>query len=149
MEVLTKSAKETKNFGRKIGDSLTISHQPLVIALTGELGSGKTTFVQGLAEGLGIKQRIISPTFILVRKYKIPISHQPLTISHLYHIDLYRLEENVEAEVRNLGLEEIWQNPENIVVIEWAEKIKSMIPKKAKWIKFEDIGRDKRRIAVN
>src|SRR3989344_9222982 len=157
MEVLTKSAKETKNFGRKIGDSLTISHQPLVIALTGELGSGKTTFVQGLAEGLGIKQRIISPTFILVRKYEIPISNiskawssaLKYQISNFYHIDLYRLEENVEAEVRNLGLEEIWQNPENIVVIEWAEKIKSMIPKKAKWIKFENLGVDKRKIIIS
>src|SRR3989344_8455024 len=149
MEVLTKSAKETKNFGRKIGDSLTISHQPLVIALTGELGSGKTTFVQGLAEGLGIKQRIISPTFILVRKYEIPISNIQYQISNFYHIDLYRLEENVETEVRNLGLEEIWQNPENIVVIEWAEKIKSMIPKKAKWIKFENLGVDKRKIIIS
>ena len=120
-----------------------------MLALTGELGSGKTTFVQGLAEGLGIKQRIISPTFILVRKYEIPISNIQYQISNFYHIDLYRLEENVEAEVRNLGLEEIWQNPENIVVIEWAEKIKSMIPKKAIWIRFENLGVDERKITIS
>src|SRR3989338_620872 len=147
MEILTKSAHETKSLGKKIATDLIRNHAN-VLALTGELGSGKTTFVHGLAEGLGIKQRIISPTFILVRKYKIPISHQPLTISHLYHIDLYRLEENVEAEVRNLGLEEIWQNPENIVVIEWAEKIKGLISGAATWIKFENLGEDERRIKV-
>ena len=133
--------------GKKIATDLIRNHAN-VLALTGELGSGKTTFVQGLAEGLGIKQRIISPTFILVRKYEIPISNIQYQISNFYHIDLYRLEENVETEVRNLGLEEIWQNPENIVVIEWAEKIKSMIPKKAKWIKFENLGEDERRIKV-
>ena len=113
------------------------------------MGSGKTTFVQGLAEGLGIKQRIISPTFILVRKYALELKAKSSKLKAFYHIDLYRLEENIEAEVRNLGLEEIWQNPENIVVIEWAEKIKSMIPKKAKWIKFENLGVDKRKIIIS
>jgi tRNA threonylcarbamoyladenosine biosynthesis protein TsaE len=107
-----------------------------ILALTGNLGSGKTTFVQGLAEGLGIKSRIISPTFILMRKYD----------KNFYHIDLYRLEEKVEQEVKNLGLEDIWTNPQNLVVIEWAEKIKNIIPKTAIWIKFENLGGDKRRI---
>ena len=133
--------------GKKIATDLIRNHAN-VLALTGELGSGKTTFVQGLAEGLGIKQRIISPTFILVRKYEIPISNIQYQISNFYHIDLYRLEENVETEVRNLGLEEIWQNPENIVVIEWAEKIKSMIPKKARWIEFKNNGGNNRQITI-
>ena len=141
MEILTKSAHETKSLGKKIATDLIRNHAN-VLALTGELGSGKTTFVQGLAEGLGIKQRIISPTFILVRKYAVP------SIS-FYHIDLYRLEKNVEAEVRNLGVEEIWQNPDNIVVIEWAEKIRSMIPKKSTWIIFENLGVDKRKITIS
>jgi len=127
--------------------SLSLRDQPLVIALTGELGSGKTTFVQGLAKGLGIKARIISPTFMLIRKYEIRytryerrIADDVLRFASFYHIDLYRLEENVESEVRNLGVEEIWNNPENIVAIEWAEKIEKMIPKSAKWIKFEFSG---------
>ena len=120
-----------------------------MLALTGDLGSGKTTFVQGLAEGLGLKSRIISPTFILVRKYKIPFSHQPLAISHLYHIDLYRLEKNIENEVKNLGIEDFWKSPENVIVIEWAEKIRSMIPKKATWIKFENKGDDRRLITID
>jgi len=112
------------------------------LALTGELGSGKTTFVQGLAKGLGIKQRIISPTFILVRKYD-------LRSKSFYHVDLYRLETEVEKEVRNLGIEEIWDNPENIVVIEWAEKIKGMIPENATWIEFKNLGGNERKIKIN
>jgi len=149
MEILTKNTEETKEFGRKFGAELKVNRKKaVVLALTGELGSGKTTFVQGLAEGLGIKQRIISPTFILVRKYKIPFSHQPLAISYLYHIDLYRLEKNIEGEVNNLGIEDFWKSPENVIVIEWAEKIKSMIPKSTIWIKFENLGEDKRRISL-
>ena len=125
--------------GEKIAVDLAISHQPLVIALTGNLGSGKTTFVQGFAKGLGLKARIISPTFILMRKYG----------ENFYHVDLYRLEGNIESEVRNLGIEDIWKDPKNIVVIEWAEKIKKMIPKSAQWIKFENLGKDERKITIN
>lgn len=154
MEVITKSAEETKSLGRKIAADLVIDHRPLAIkplifALTGDLGSGKTTFVQGFAQGLGIKTRIISPTFIIVRKYDIPISHQPLTINHFYHIDLYRLEKNVEKEIINLGVDEIWNTPGNVVAIEWAEKIASVIPKEAVWIKFGTLGEEERRIQIN
>ena len=135
MELITKSASETQRLGEKIADSLKKGG---TLALSGELGSGKTTFVQGFAKGLGIKQRIISPTFILMRKYG----------ENFYHIDLYRLEEDIENEVRNLGVEDIWKDPKNIVIIEWAEKIKDVIPKEAKWIKFSNFGKDKRRITV-
>lgn len=120
----------------------------LIIALSGELGSGKTTFVQGLAEGFGIKQRIISPTFILVRRYEIGISNQELSVKSFYHIDLYRLETSPEAEVRNLGMDDIWRNSENIVVIEWAERIKNIVPKGAIWINFEHLREESRRITV-
>ncbi len=132
MELITESAGETKRFGQKIADSLKKGG---VIALSGDLGSGKTTFVQGVAKGLGVSNRIISPTFILLRKY-----------GNFYHVDLYRLEENIEKEVRNLGVFDIWKDPKNIVVIEWAEKIKDMVPKGAKWIKFENLGRSRRKI---
>ncbi len=139
MEVLTKSAKETKALGKKIAANLKGG---AILALTGELGSGKTTFAQGLAKGLGIKQRIISPTFILVRKYD-------LESKNFYHIDLYRLETEIEREVRNLGIEEIWDDSENIVVIEWAEKIKKMIPENATWIEFKNLGENERKIKTS
>lgn len=135
--------------GEKIANTLKGGE---VFALVGELGSGKTTFVQGLAKGLGINRRIISPTFIIVRKYNIPLVHQPKGIKYFYNIDLYRFETEIEKEIKkevaNLGIEEIWSHLENVVAIEWAEKIRNIIPKRAVWIKFEDLGGDRRRIRV-
>ncbi len=109
----------------------------IVIGLIGELGAGKTTFAQGFAEGLGIKNRIISPTFILMRKY-----------GDFYHIDLYRLEKDVENEVRNLGLFDIWEKPENIILIEWAEKIENILPKDSIKIEFELLDEFERKIRI-
>lgn len=137
MEILTKSARETKRFGEKFADSLKGGE---IVALVGDLGNGKTTFVQGLARGIGIKDRIISPTFILRRDYQAK--------KKLCHIDLYRIEEGVEREFRNLGVEEFFGNQDTIVVIEWAEKIKSLLPKSTVWISFENKGGDERKIIV-
>ncbi len=83
-----------------------------------------------------------------MRKYDLSIGHYPLAINYFYHVDLYRFEDNIESEVRNLGLTDIWGKPGNVVIIEWAEKIKDIIPKEAIWIKFENIGENKRRITV-
>jgi len=143
--VVTKSAQETQALGEKIANQLIIKRQPLIIALTGELGSGKTTFLQGLAKGLGIKERILSPTFIMMRQYPLVINHQPSIIS-FYHIDLYRVED--EKDIEGLGLEEIWSDPENIIAIEWAEKIKKILPKKRIDIHFKYLKDDKREIKV-
>ena len=109
----------------------------MTIALVGDLGAGKTTFTQGFASGLGVKARILSPTFILMRKYE-----------DFYHVDLYRLEENVEKEVVNLGLTDIWGKNKNVVLIEWAEKIDDILPKDVIRIEFETLGEKKRRIVV-
>jgi tRNA threonylcarbamoyladenosine biosynthesis protein TsaE len=162
METLTQNAKETKELGREVGNNLKnkllnkpSSNGALVLALTGDLGSGKTTFIQGLADGLGIKQRIISPTFIIIRSYNMehktkkekPTS-EVRRLKTFYHIDLYRLEENVEREMKNLGIDEIMSDPLNILAIEWAEKAKDYLPKNTKWIKFEYVNENKRRITV-
>src|SRR3972149_1991176 len=101
MELITKSARETQSFGQALAADIVSGKVSHVLALKGELGSGKTTFVQGLAKGLGVKKRITSPTFILMREYAI--SHQPLAISYLYHVDLYRLEGDLSREIENLG----------------------------------------------
>ena len=138
METITTSATETKKLGKEIGSSLAGGE---ILALVGDLGSGKTTFVQGLAQGLGIKKRIISPTFILMRKYNT--SSKPKA---LYHVDLYRLENNIEFELTNLGIDDVWEDKDSIVVIEWAEKAKKAIPKSAKWIHFETVSEKKRKI---
>lgn len=143
METITHSPRETQKLGQKIGSSLVGGE---VLALTGELGGGKTTFIQGLAKGLGINQRIISPTFILMRQYEIP--KRETKKLNFYHLDLYRFEKNVEQEVKNLGLGDIWTKQGNIVVIEWAEKIKDMVPESATWVTFEHLGNDKRKITI-
>jgi tRNA threonylcarbamoyladenosine biosynthesis protein TsaE len=140
MEITTSSAKETQDFGREIITKLIKEHNPLILALTGNLGSGKTTFVQGVAKGLGIKQRILSPTFIIMRQYDTKEK------GDFYHIDLYRLDKNVEEEMRNLGAGDIFKDKDNIAIIEWAEKGRGAIPKNAIWMTFENIGGDKRKI---
>jgi len=113
------------------------------LALEGELGAGKTTFVQGLAEGLGVKGRIISPTFIIMRSYEFGEGRI------FYHVDLYRLEGNLQEAVENLGLKEVWEEPGNVVVIEWAEKIREFLPEQTKWIRFEYNGEQERRIVID
>ena len=115
---LSKSESET----RKIAAELAKNSKGHIFALTGELGAGKTVFVQGFAKGLGIKEKIISPTFVLIRQHKIPGTGKTL-----YHVDLYRLEGNMDF--KQLGLEEIWSDPNNIILIEWAEKIKKFLLK--------------------
>ena len=107
----TRSAADTQNLARQIGASL---HGPAVIALTGDLGSGKTTFVQGLARGLDISPDyyITSPTFTLVNKYPGRLT--------FFHVDLYRLPSPVDAE--EIGLDEIIDG-DGVCIIEWSDKL--------------------------
>ena len=126
---ITSNFKETQKLGR---DFAKVLEKGDVLYLYGDLGSGKTTFAQGLAKGLGVKQRIISPTFTIIRNYRI--KNQKSSIMNFYHIDLYRVEN--EKDIKGLGLEEVINNPENIVVIEWADKLKSFSPEKRIDLKF-------------
>lgn len=127
---ITKNSEETKTLGRSFAKSLRVGD---VVCLHGDLGSGKTTFVQGLAEGLGIKNRIISPTFIIIRTYK-----------NFYHVDLYRVEK--EDDIKTLGLEEIINDKSRVVAIEWAQKMKNFLPKKRIDVRFSYEGENKRKI---
>lgn len=131
-EYITNETKETITLGEKIGKNLK---KGAIICLYGQLGSGKTTFVQGIAKGLGIQKRLISPTFIILRTYDInPTSGS--RIINFYHVDLYRTEG--EDDVRGIGLDEILKNKEDIVAIEWAEKLGDLLPKKRIDIYFEE-----------
>ncbi|HBB76160.1 MAG: hypothetical protein UT87_C0001G0032 [Candidatus Levybacteria bacterium GW2011_GWC1_40_19] len=138
---ISKSPEETKKIAGKIVSNLKAGG---VIALFGELGSGKTTFAQGLAEGLGIKERIISPTFVLVREHRI--KNYESRIRKLYHIDLYRVES--ESELGSIGFREILSNPENIVVIEWAEKAQELLPEKRIEVHMEHEGEFQRKLRI-
>lgn len=116
--VITHSPDETRSLGRRLGRLLGPG---TVLALRGELGAGKTCFVQGLARGLRVKEEhVVSPTFVLVREYKGRLP--------LYHIDLYRLSPG--REVESLGLEEYLEG-EGVCAVEWAEKAEGILPASA------------------
>lgn len=140
MEIITQSAKETQKLGEKIGRDLKKeSTGPQIIALYGELGGGKTTFIQGLARGLGIKNRVLSPTFVFMRQYQFDGGV-------FSHVDLYRIESINQA--KGLGLEEIFNDSRAVMAIEWAERIKEILPKKRMEIYFEYVDKDSRRIKI-
>ena len=138
---MTNNAAETKQIARALGESLTGGE---VIKLFGELGSGKTTFTQGLAEGLGIIKHITSPTFLIMKSYRI-MNHKS-RIRNIYHIDLYRVRD--EHDIEGLGLSEILNNTESVVVIEWPEKLGKLRTVNNIPISFEYINDQKRKITV-
>lgn len=115
---VSKSEEETKSIAAKLAKET----KGRVFALSGELGAGKTIFAQGFAKGLGISEKVISPTFVLIRQHPIPNIKKVL-----YHIDLYRLENIIDTD--HLGLPEIWSDPNNLVLIEWADRIEKLLPK--------------------
>ena len=120
------------------------SKRALVIGLEGDLGGGKTTFLQGFSKGLGIKQKITSPTFVIMRRYKI--QNTGYKIQNFYHIDCYRVEK--PKEILDLGSKEIITNSQNIVAIEWADRVRKIIPKRAIWLTFGFINKNKRKITI-
>lgn len=138
---MAKYQSSSENETKQIAEKFAKQTRGRIFALMGELGAGKTIFVQGFAKGLGIKDKIISPTFVLIRQHKIASTKKVL-----YHIDLYRLENT--KDLRELGLEEIWSNPNNIVLIEWAEKIQKLLPKNTVWISIEIVKENIRQISV-
>ena len=140
-QYITHSENETKALAAKFAKMVRQTHHKVkVIALTGELGAGKTTFVQGFAKGLGIKDKIISPTFVLIRQHKMENNQV------LYHIDLYRLEGKID--IKQLGIAELL-NSDNLVLIEWAEKIKKDLPKKTIKINLEKLNENDRLIITS
>ncbi len=116
--------------------------QAVVVALYGELGSGKTTFAQKIASELGVSKTVISPTFVIERVYKIDAG----TFTHFIHIDAYRLE-NAD-ELRRLGFENIVSDPKNFIAIEWAEKVEDLLPKDVIRIYFEFVDEEERKIKI-
>lgn len=136
--VITNSLLETQlfanNFAKKFSGGLII--------LSGELGSGKTSFAQGFAKGLKIKDKIISPTFVLIRQHQIPYKD-----AIFYHIDLYRLEG--KEQFIQLGIKDFLENSKNIILAEWGEKFKDLLPNKTTIISIEIISENKRKITIN
>jgi tRNA threonylcarbamoyladenosine biosynthesis protein TsaE len=136
IEMISESAEQTLEIARFIGGKLGKGD---ILALSGELGSGKTCFTGGLARGLGVdeKYQITSPTFTLINEY--PARYK------LYHFDVYRL--NSYSEFEDLGYEDYFCS-DGVVVIEWAEKIAQILPKDTFFINFEYLDENRRRIMI-
>jgi len=157
----SKSEKETQKIAQKLALKVIKNKKPVVIALEGELGSGKTTFVKGFAKALSIKAKIKSPTFTLMKEYKIPslgksqitnhksqINHK-FKISnskHLIHIDCYRVRDH--RDLSTLDLKSLFHSPDNIVLIEWPERISKILPKKIIKVHIDHIDEVKRKINI-
>lgn len=138
LSLTTSSSKETEALGASMGRILRGGE---VLALHGTLGSGKTTFVRGLAQGLGVKRKITSPTFLLAKRY--PLGHG----RGFYHLDLYRLK--TASELGELGIEEMLDR-RHVVAIEWPAVARRLLPHGAIIIKFRADSRhpNKRQITL-
>ena len=146
IRVLSDSALITKKIGAEFAGSLTKNSkfdQALVITLRGDLGAGKTTFVLGFLSHFGIKPHAASPTFVIMKRYatKCQMTNARLRrqvkcqIENIYHLDAYRLHSKKDLEV--LGFQEVLNNPKNIILIEWPEKIKGANFKNRISVKFD------------
>lgn len=140
MRYTSKSLEDTKKLAQMLVDHLSSQEEAVVVALEGDLGSGKTTFSQCVGECLGVRDPIQSPTFLIEKIYEL--YKQPWT--HLIHIDAYRLER--EGELLALGWREIASKPENLILIEWADKVAGLLPEQAIRITFTFVDENTREI---
>ncbi len=132
MESITKSTEETKKLAIELAKK---TKKGSVLALYGDLGSGKTTFTRFFVEALGLKNRVQSPTFVVARKY-----------GYVNHVDLYRL--TSEEEARDIGIEEMLVDKNMITLIEWPEIINNLLPEDSVKIYFEYIDENTRKITI-
>ncbi|PIQ69321.1 MAG: tRNA (adenosine(37)-N6)-threonylcarbamoyltransferase complex ATPase subunit type 1 TsaE [Candidatus Tagabacteria bacterium CG_4_10_14_0_2_um_filter_40_13] len=141
---ITKNAEETRKFAEDFAKKiLKIKYKKaVIIGLIGELGSGKTVFAQGFARGLGIKENIVSPTFVLMRIYALRVLHY----ARFIHIDAYRFKK--AKELSDLGFKDLARDSRNIILIEWADKVRRILPKNHIEIKFGHISDNKRKITI-
>lgn len=143
MEYITSSNEETLNLGKQTASTLQGGD---IVLMYGELGAGKTTLTKGIAEGLGLTEDITSPTFTLMNIY--PVKNNTAGIQTLVHIDTYRLED--ADELLSIGVEDYLGSPDTVTIIEWPEKIESLIAnKKVTKIFLEHLEESKRKITVS
>jgi len=146
MKLISKNIKETDKIAKTFVDKLGSQNkkQALLIGLYGDLGSGKTSFVKGVAKAFGIKNTVTSPTFVLEKIYKLP---KDFSFKYLIHIDAYRLEGG--KELLTLGWDDIFKNPQNIIFIEWPEKVADILPDDMMRIDFKFVNEETREIKIN
>lgn len=136
MKFKTISSFQTKKIAKLLAQEILSVKFPrksaLVLALQGDLGAGKTTFVQGFLHGAGVKKKITSPTFTIVKSYKVK-GYKDYKL--IYHIDCYRIHK--PKDILNTGIREIFNNSRNVVLIEWPERIKKLLPPKMIFLRLK------------
>ncbi len=137
----TASAEETRAIGREYANRLSPG---AFITLSGELGAGKTTFTQGLLEGLGARPPYVSPTFIIMKLYELP-APTATGIRRIYHADAYRVE---GRDIEQAGIEEWASDPEGIVLFEWPERASDVLPEMRTEICLEVQGPSERAVRI-
>ena len=154
---ITNNSKQTQELGKIFAQELLNESRKnaKVICLSGELGAGKTTFTQGMLKGFQVEGPYTSPTFVIMKEH-FPeirnlksIAQKNKSSQKIYHIDAYRI---TAEDILSLGWKEMISNPPaggNIIIVEWAERIKKIIPQDAVWIKFKWIDKDKREIGFD
>jgi len=145
IKYITKSPTETRKLAEVLIKKFLKynTEKAIIIALEGELGAGKTTFVKGLAKALKIKAKVKSPTFTLIKSHKL----QATSYKFLYHLDCYRIKDHRDLTI--LGIKEILNDPKNIVIIEWSDRVKKILPKNHIKIHIDHINKNTRKICVN
>lgn len=149
MEKILKNQNETREFASSLAKELKAGD---VVALYGDLGSGKTIFTNFLVSALGIEARVQSPTFVIARKYTKGGGDSSGDdsgdggITQVNHVDLYRL--TSAEEVEGLGVSEMFEEVGSVTVIEWPELLENLLPKNCIKIKFEYVDENSRRVTV-
>jgi len=137
---------ETRAFGQLVGRIINqlgeTRNRAFIISLEGPLGSGKTEWLRGFIRYFAPKEQVLSPTFILMRE--IPLNHS--FFKKIYHLDCYRFKNEKEIEV--LGFKDIIRQPKNLVVIEWGDRLKKILPSGIWRLKFKHQGLKKRKITL-
>ncbi len=153
---VTKQASETEAAGEWLAGRLRGGQ---VVCLSGDLGGGKTTFMKGLARGLGVARTITSPTFVVEAVHQCKIQNSKChrfkrgpakgsgKIRTVYHFDVYRVKS--AAEVLALGWEEVLADPDGVVVVEWAERIAEILPPRCIWVRFKFVDQNTREIRIS
>ncbi|MFA4941896.1 MAG: tRNA (adenosine(37)-N6)-threonylcarbamoyltransferase complex ATPase subunit type 1 TsaE [Patescibacteria group bacterium] len=139
-QIITNSEKETLTFGKNYGGKLKSGE---IIGLVGNLGAGKTILAKGVAFGLGIKKNVNSPTFTVMKVYPAKKGE----IKTFIHIDAYRL--SSEKDLIALGAEEYFNDPSAVILIEWADKVKKILPQRTNYINIKILEDNKREIKLN
>lgn len=143
----TQSAEKTRALGRKLAREIIPG---TILCLSGDLGAGKTTFTQGFLEGLGAEKPYVSPTFVIMKQYDLPILQTGLLtptngIERVYHVDAYRVE---SKDFETIGFTEWCEDKKGIVVLEWPERVVELLPKKRTEIHFKSLNENEREIKI-